>query len=352
MSRARGGCDAALQSFAGLTYLRGMLETALRTPETAARIADAARRWWDSLRDAQRQRARFPFDADERFVWDYRPVPHAGLLLSEMDAAQRELASTLLAAGLSARAVGEVHAIMALETVLGELEQQRGQSKWQRDPDRYAFALFGEPGGGAPWAWRVGGHHIAVQLTVVEREWIAVTPLFLGANPATVPHGPQAGRRTLAAEEDLARELLARLTPTQQAVAVIAAGAPRDILTGTVLRVDPAVAPRGIAYADLDGAQREQLVRLIRHYVDRAAPEVSSAEWRKIEAQGLDAVTFAWAGALERGRGHYYAVCGSRFVIEYDNTQNDASHIHSVWRDLTNDWGEDLLAAHYAAAHR
>ena len=329
-----------------------MLDTMLRTPQATARIADAARRWWDALNDAQRQRARFPFTADERLVWDYRPVPHAGLLLSDMDGRQRELALALLAAGLSARGAGEVHAIMALETVLGELERQRGGPlKRTRDPERYAFAIFGEPGGVEPWSWRVGGHHIAVQLTIVERDWVAVTPLFFGANPATVPHGPHAGQRALAAEEDLARELLGQLSPTQQAVAVVAAAAPADILTGTVRRVDPAVVPSGIAYADLNGSQREQLVRLVRHYLDRVAPEISLVEWRKIEAAGLGPMTFAWAGALERGRGHYYAVCGSRFVIEYDNTQNDANHIHSVWRDLTNDWGEDLLAAHYAAAH-
>jgi hypothetical protein len=314
-------------------------------------MADAARRWLDVLDPSQRACACFRFEDGERYVWHYRPVTHRGLPLRDMSAAQCERATALLDAGLSARGAAEVRAIMALETVLGELERQAGRDNWsRRNPALYWFAIFGDPGGRAPWAWRVGGHHVAVHVTVVESH-VAVTPLFLGANPVTVPHGAHASRRTLAAEEELAREFLGRLNAEQKAVAIVDAVAPADILTRNYRVADPGAPPHGIAYERLAGEQREALARLMRHYVERAAPEVAAVKWNRIETAELQAVTFAWAGPEARGHGHYYAVRGSRFLIEYDNTQNGANHIHSVWRDFANDWGEDLLAAHYATAH-
>jgi len=329
------------------------LESAARVPTAARRMADATCRWLDTLDVAQRARARFPLENDERYVWDYRPVPRRGLALFEMTAAQRQHAMALLDAGLSARGAETVRGIVALEPVLGEIERLAGRGgKRNRDPELYWFAVFGEPDAQLPWAWRIGGHHVAVLITVVDAAFVAVTPLFFGANPATIPHGPQAGHRTLAAEEDLARQLLGSLTPAQKAVAIVDAVAPNDILTNNYRVVDPSMVPHGLAYDRLTGEQREHLARLVRCYVERAAPEVAALEWARVQAAGLDRVTFAWAGPEARGQGHYYAVCGPRFVIEYDNTQNDANHIHSVWRDFTNDWGGDLLAAHYAESHR
>jgi hypothetical protein len=327
------------------------LAAALRVPDAAWRITDAARRWLALLTSAQRAQACFPFESDERKVWTYRPGRRPGLALQDMNQAQRDAAMALLDAALSTRGVAETRAIMALESVLGEIERQVGRAGWQRrNPEHYWFAVFGEPGSAA-WGWRVGGHHVAVPVTLVDTDFVAVTPLFFGANPATVPHGPHAGRRTLAAEEDLARELLARLRPPQKTVAIVDAVAPADILTKDYRSADPNAVPHGIPYEQLDGDQRDGLARLVRHYVERAAPEIAAVEWKRIEAAGLERVTFAWAGPEARGHGHYYAVRGPRFLIEYDNTQNDANHIHSVWRDFTNDWGGDLLAAHYAANH-
>jgi len=92
-------------------------------------------------------------------------------------------------------------------------------------------------------------------------------------------------------------------------------------------------------------------VRLVRHYIERTAEAASAPAWARIEQAGLDALTFAWAGPEERGQGHYYAVKGPTFLIEYDNTQNNANHIHSVWRDFAHDWDADVLADHYAHAH-
>jgi hypothetical protein len=166
-----------------------------------------------------------------------------------------------------------------------------------------------------------------------------------------VPKGPTAGARALTGEETIARTLLASLSPEARSIAVVDPVAPPDIHSGNGARADLRSVPTGVRYDDLSTAEREALERLIRYYLGRAPHEVASAEWERIADAGLDGVTFAWAGPDEPGRGHYYAVRGPRFLIEYDNTQNDANHIHAVWRDLTNDWGEDLLAAHYRADH-
>lgn len=328
------------------------LTEARRAPGAVRAMADAALRFLDALTDEQRAKATFPFQGDERYEWHYTPVDRSGLPLKEMSAPQRELAFALMATGLSVRGNATAHQIIDLEPILKEVETMEGRvNPPPRDSERYWFSIFGAPGGPEPWAWRVGGHHIGISFTIVDRDYVAPTPLFFGANPAEVRHGPHKGMRTLAEEEDLARRLLGSLDREQKAVAIVRPVAPDDILTENFRKVDPDLPPDGIRYADLTGEQRGHLVELVRHYVTRAADEVSAGAWRRIEMAGFDGVGFAWAGPEERGKGHYYAVKGPSFLIEYDNTQNNANHIHSVWRDYENDWGEDLLAAHYAATH-
>ncbi|HEX5013778.1 MAG TPA: DUF3500 domain-containing protein [Candidatus Limnocylindrales bacterium] len=318
----------------------------------AADITTAARFWRDGLDDAQRARAMFPFDASERFAWTYLPGPREGLAIRDMRPDQRVAATALVASAMSPRGAAEVAAIMELETILGELERAGGRSGGERrDPELYWFAIFGSPGSGEPWSWRVGGHHIAVHVTVAGDEVVGSTPSFLGANPAVVPGGPRAGASTLSGEEALARALLSELSSIGRSRAMVSATAPSDILSGTARLADVRSVPVGIRHAELGGVSRGALERLIRHYLDRMRPEVADPAWRRIVEAGIGDVTFAWAGSDVPGRGHYYAVRGPTFVIEYDNTQNGANHIHAVWRALENDWGEDLLAKHLADAH-
>jgi hypothetical protein len=222
-----------------------------------------------------------------------------------------------------------------------------------RDPELYAVSIFGQPGGTAPWAWRAGGHHIGFHVTVIGGEQVATTPFFLGANPAIVRHGTRdLGMRTLPEEEDLGRGLLLSLAPERKQIALVSPTSPNDILTDAYRTANPSVPPRGLSFAAMSGEERGKLIDLVKLYVGRATDEVAANEWRRIEAAGLETITFAWQGSEEIQRGHYYAVKGPTFLIEYDNTQDNATHIHSVWRDLSSDWGEDLLAAHYAAEHR
>jgi hypothetical protein len=319
----------------------------------AGEITSAVRAWLDRLDDSQRAEATFPFETPERFEWAYTPGPRMGLAIRDMRPDQRAASSAIVAAAMSSRTAGEIGAIIALETILGQLERAGGRSGWlRRDPELYWFAVFGDPGSATRWSWRVGGHHVAIHVTVADDRVIGTTPSFLGANPAVVPSGPRAGARPLPGEEGLARALLSDLTPAERGVALVDDVAPADVLTGTGRHADVRSVPVGIRHADLGAPRRAALERLIRHYVQRMRPEVAEAAWERIVATGLGDVTFAWAGSDAPGRGHYYAIRGASFVIEYDNTQNGANHIHAVWRDLDNDWGEDVLAEHLAIAHR
>ena len=322
------------------------------TEASATRIRAAVEAWLETLDRGQQTTAVFPFETPERFAWDYRPGLRQGLALGDMDDRQRVAAMSVVGAAMSDRGAGEVRDIIALEPILGELERRAGRGGTRHNPDFYWFAVFGDPGGDAPWSWRLGGHHVAVHSTIADGRVVGAAPSFLGANPATVPAGPRAGHRAIDGEERLARALLLSLSPAQRAIAVVDPVAPADILSGIGRQADLDEIPAGIAYAQLEPAQQANLDELIRHYLERCAPDVAAAEWERVRAADLGSLTFAWAGPDAPGRGHYYAVRGPSVLLEYDNTQDGANHIHSVWRDPTNDWGEDLLAEHYRTAHR
>jgi Protein of unknown function (DUF3500) len=332
-------------------------------PLVAKAMAEAAQRVLRLLDGPRRAIIQFPFEAQERYRWNYRPdglmweghpVWHEGLRLVNMTTEQLRAALALLATGLSVHGAGRARAIMGLERNLRESERT-SETLWPhvvRDPELYSFAIFGEPGDDRAWAWRSGGHHLGVHFTIVDRDRVAPTPLFFGANPAEVRHGPHAGLRTLPDEEDRARDLLRVLAPDRRSRAIISAMAPGDILTDAYRNANPAVIPIGLPFAAMSGDERDHLVRLVRLYIDRAADEIATAEWLEVEQAGLDTISFAWSGSVVPGQPHYYSIKGPTFAIEYDNTQDGANHIHSVWRSFSGDWGEDLLAEHYREAHR
>jgi hypothetical protein len=327
-----------------------------RAPATARRLADAAVEFLAALNESQHRMATLPFGDDRRYVWDYRPpesTPRNGLRLVNMTREQQRKALAVLDIALSTRGAHQVRQIFELEVPLLEQERIDGRvTPFIRHPEHYSFCVFGDPRGRLPWAWHVAGHHVALHFTIVDGDRIASVPLFFGANPAEVRVGPTSGQRTLPEEEDWARALVRSFPPAHKQVAVVSTTAPPDIITDKNRVAHPFGPPRGLAMADMGDEQRDRLVELIRHYVWRTNDELSAFTWGKIERAGLDTVTFAWAGGEEPGQGHYYAIKGPTFLIEYDNTQNGANHIHSVLRDLTGDWGEDLLAAHYAESHR
>ncbi|HSL76940.1 MAG TPA: DUF3500 domain-containing protein [Candidatus Limnocylindrales bacterium] len=319
---------------------------------TAVQLARIVLDWLATLDPPRRAQACFPFGREERFVWAFTPGDRDGLALRDMTDDQRGAAWRVVDAAMSERGAREARAVVALETILGSLEREQGRSDWRRrDPELYWFAVFGDPSTGAPWMWRVGGHHVAISLTVADGEIVGSSPSFLGANPAVVPSGPRAGERTLTGEEAFARALLAALSVDERSVAITDAVAPPEILTSNAARADVGRVPRGLRHGDMAAPGQAAFEVLIRHYLGRAADDIAAADWERAVVAGLGDTSFAWAGSTEQGQGHYYAVLGPRLLIEYDNTQNGANHIHAVWRDLTNDWGEDLLAAHYRKRH-
>lgn len=310
--------------------------------------AEPARAFLSTLDEGQRAAAAFPFDDPERNRWAYVPQRRAGIPLRAMDAGQRAAAFELLGTGLSERGTGLARGIIELEGILGELEGAAG-SPWgpSRDPELYYLSLFAGPGGTHPWGWRFEGHHLSVNVTDLGPHGQIVAPLFMGANPARVPSGPRQGTRLLAAEEDLAFELLHMLDPRQRARATIAAQTSGDILT----RNDPVVGPMafaGLPAAEMSDAQQRQLRRLLELYAGRMADSAASRQLQRIEQAGFDRLHFAWAGAHRPREPHYYRIHGPTVLVEYDNTQNGANHVHTVWRDLENDFGGDLLRTHYA----
>ena len=301
-----------------------------------------------SLLDGEaRGRATYALGDEEQFNWAFTPVSRNGLPLKDMTMEQRAAAHALLQTTMSSQGYHKANAIIELERILGVLE---GRPQ-RRDPEDYYVAIFGDPDAGGPWAWRFEGHHLSLNFSSPENELTVTGPAFMGANPATVTSGEKAGWRPLGREEDLARALLFMLDPEQREMAVIAAEAPRDIITGNdrEARLDGF---EGIPASRLTGEQREVLMGVIWEYVGNMEAESAHAWMARIRDEiPADEIHFAWAGSPEPGEGHYYRVHAPQFLIEYDNTQGNANHVHSVWRDLENDFGGDALARHYEEGH-
>jgi hypothetical protein len=326
---------------AGLSSINSYAHTA------AEEMAEAALNYLAALSPDQKAKGTFALQDEERFNWHFVPRDRKGLSFKELTPAQRNLAHALLASGLSQRGYAKAATIISLEEILKELEQGKGPV---RDPELYYLTIFGQPGSQQPWAWRVEGHHLALNFTVGAKANIAVTPSFFGSNPAEVRSGPRQGLRVLRLEEDLARELVQSLDEEQRKTAVYSSTAPADIITGAD-RNARQLTPLGLSPAAMNQPQRDLLWALIKEYVYRYRPEIADADLKKIQSAGLDKLTFAWAGPVEPKKGHYYRVQGPSFLMEYDNTQNNANHIHTVWRDLESDFGRDLLREHYDHGH-
>jgi hypothetical protein len=315
-------------------------------------IAEAANEFLSSLDDAQRAAATRPLgDETERRTWYYWPAPRAGLAIGAMTPDQQKLAHYVVAEVLSHVAYAKVHAIIALERVLDEIEQRQGSRRGlPRDPALYYLTIFGEPSASEPWSFRFEGHHVSVHIAAASED-IRCTPCFLGANPAVVWHDGRVVTRPLGEEEDVARELLASLDDAQRTRAVTSLDAPDDILTMNAPKLDVLPNGGGLSAADMGAGQRELLELLVSVYVERMCSDVAGAEMDRLYAAGLERIEFAWAGSLERGERHYYRLSGPTFLAEYDNTQDNANHVHAVWRDLERDFGTDLLRAHLAQHH-
>jgi hypothetical protein len=306
----------------------------------------AAESFLSTLSPELKQQAMLPFESEERTNWHYIPRARQGLPLKAMTEPQRRAAANLLRSGLSRSGHDKTETIRALEDILLEMENNP-----RRDREEYYFTIFGQPRAQGTWGWRHEGHHLSQNWTIVAGKALATSPQFLGAHPAEVRQGKMAGTRPLAAEEDLAFALLRSLDDRQRSLAVTAQQAPRDILT-TNTREAARQEEQGLSYRDMTAAQRQQLMTLIEEHAGIQAQPLAQERLARLRSAGLDEIRFAWMGALDRTEaGHYYRIQGPTFLIELDNTQNRANHVHEVWRDFKGDFGRDLLAEHYRKAH-
>jgi len=303
----------------------------------------AADHWLSSLTAEQRSKATFEFGATERENWHFIPRDRKGLPLKEMTPAQQHLAHALLASGMSQRGYVKATTIMSLEEILKDIEKGSGPV---RDPERYFVSIFGEPSPTKAWGWRVEGHHLSVNFTIVDEGHIASTPSFFGSNPGEVREGPRRGLRVLSSEEDMGRELARSLSAPQLTVALISETAPNDIVTSTNRHLSP-LSPAGLAVGQMNAKQKDSVKALVREFVLCHRPEIAEMDMKRIDQAGWNKIHFAWAGSLEPGQAHYYRLQGPTFIMEYDDTQNKANHIHTVWRDFNRDFGDDILARHY-----
>ena len=315
---------------------------------SALMMSTAAEAFISSLSPDQRARATFAFEDEQRLDWHFIPRVRKGIPFKDLDPAQRLLGNSLLGAGLGQRGLIRAATIMSLDAILREMEQGKGPV---RDPELYFLSIFGDARSAKPWGWRVEGHHVALNFTLLEGKSVASTPAFFGANPAEVLQGARKGLRALAPEEDLARSLIKSLDDKQRAQAVVSENAPSDILSTNLRKAEP-LKPAGLQTSKLGQKQQEILMILLSEYASRHAPDIAAARLDRVRAAGLGNIFFAWAGGFEKGQAHYYRIQGPSFLVEYDNIQNNANHIHTVWRDFNSDFGADLLALHYKQDHR
>lgn len=335
---------------AALTIGAILLTSAYYRINSSTVMTQAAQHFLASLEPEQRAKATFTFQEDERLNWHFIPRERKGLPVREMTPPQRALAHALLSAGLSQQGYIKAVTIMSLEDVLKKIEQaDTSTTHPERDPEKYYFSVFGEPSDTGTWGFRIEGHHVAQNFTVVNGK-VAGSPSFFGANPAEVREGPRKGLRVLAAEEDLARDLLESLTAEQKKTAIVATEAYKDILTMASRKAALEGQPSGLSAAKMTKKQIDLLQTLIASYANNMPEQLAQARMEQVKKAGTN-IFFAWAGVEQRGGPHYYRVQAPAFLIEYDNTQNNANHIHSVWRDFNGDFGLDLLAMHYKSSH-
>lgn len=316
-----------------------------------AQSSAAARAFVALLNDQQNQATLFPFDGEERYNFHFVPRERNGITFNEMTDAQRDAAMRLIRTGLSEQAVQKAKGIMQLDLVLKELEKRKPEDHF-RDPGNYHITIFGLPDTATAWGWKLEGHHVAFNFAVDHDRVVGATPGFLGANPGIVLSGEQHGKQVLADETEIGADMLQSLDAERRAKAIVDSVAPKDILSFESRRAQ-LDGTAGITYQELTVLQRQKLLQLISLYIHRYTRLFAEDMQQEIRQAGMDNIHFIWMGDTVPGIGHphYYRVQGPTFLIEYDNTQNNANHVHSVIRDLVHDFGGDELLQHYKSAH-
>ena len=323
--------------------------TAIKAQELVA----TANHFIELLKDEQKAKALFPFDAEERYTFFFVPRnDRKGITFNELNAEQKTAAFSFIQSCLSAQTVKKVQQIMQMETVLKEIEKRKENDNY-RDTGKYYISIFGVPGAKNIWGWRLEGHHTSFHFSAANNKLVSGTPSFLGSNPAIVQNGPKKGLQILKEESDQGFAFLHSLTELQIQKATINSIAPDSIITSNH-RVAMLANPQGIMYSELNAAQKQQLLKLINVYVHRYTKLFAEDLLKEIQEAGLNNLHFSWAGNTTEafGKAYYYSIQGPTVIIEFDNSQNNANHIHTILRDLKHDFGGDDLLEHYHASHK
>ncbi len=332
-----------------ILYLPFLIVLTIGTAFAFRQMADdamvrAANDLVEALSPAQHDQAVFEFSDSARSIWHFLPLAsfgRYGIPLSDLSDQQDELVFELMRSALSKKGFSKAETIIALEDILKQLEDNSPT----RDREQYHIAIYGDPSKEGTWAWGISGHHLSLHFTMIDGK-MSTTPTFMGSNPAEVKSGPKKGLRVLKAEEDLGFKLITALPADLQDQAIFLKDAPREIFTAAESMVEP-LEKAGIRFSDMQRTHQKMLYDIIWEYASTMPAELAQQRMDKIHKAGWDDIQFAWAGVTDRSGGHYYRIQGPTFLIEFDNTQNNANHIHSVWRDFDGDFGRDLLKDHY-----
>lgn len=316
-----------------------LLAQADKPEPSGVKMASAAEKFLGGLTPPQKSQATFAFDDAERLNWHFIPRERKGIPLRDLEGTALTAAHDLLQSGLSKAGYDQALSVMSLEEVLYLLEGgERAVRRERRNPGKYYLSVFGTPSKTGKWGWRVEGHHLSLNYTINNGEVIGSTPEFFGANPGVIDAGPGRAIRVLAPEEDIARQILKLCSAENSKLVLIGAKAPDDLRGANQPQAD-VTPPVGLSARQMNADQRKLLSELLSEYLRNMPADVESRRRARVEKDGLDSISFAWWGGSERNQPYYYRVQGPSFLIEHNNTQNNANHIHSYWRDFAGDFG-------------
>jgi len=308
-------------------------------PKSGVGMGEAAKGFLAAITPEQRGAASFKYDDPERLNWHLIPRERKGVPLKALEGAPLQAAQRLIRSGLSEAGYDQTLNVMSLEEVLYLIEAgDRTARRNNRDPGKYFLSVFGEPGDTGLWGWRLEGHHISLNFSIKDGNVIASTPEFFGANPGTIDAGKGRQIRVLGPEEDIARQILKLCTPEQQKLCWLSKEAPGEVPGPNQAQAAVADAV-GLPVSKMSEDQKKLLQELLSEYLKNLPADVEQDRRKAVNEAGIDKITFAWFGQPDLHQAHHYRVQGPTFVIEYNNTQNNANHVHSMWRDLRGDFG-------------
>ena len=308
-------------------------------PKTGLAMTEAAKSFLAAISPEQAKMTSFTYDDPERLNWHFIPRPRKGLPLKALEGKPLQAAFSLIRTGLSDAGYSQTLNVMSLEEVLYLLEGgDRAERRERRDPTKYFLSVFGTPGEAGLWGWRLEGHHLCLNFSIKDGKVNASTPEFYGANPGTIEAGKGRQIRVLGPEEDIARQILKLCTPEQQTLCWVSKEAPGEVPGPNVAQ--PVVgAPEGLSVGKMSDEQKKLMQELLSEYLKNLPADIEAERRAAINNAGVDKIVFAWYGQSDLSQPHHYRVQGPTFVIEYNNTQNNANHVHSMWRNLAGDFG-------------